>query len=401
MNKPHEVGRGVMTRLTLAFAITLSVAAGCDRSGDSDLQAQVQQLSSEVWQLSQEIYQLKGGPRDGGMVDGAALIGPAGPEGPAGPTGPSGPPGLTGPAGPPGDAGPPGPSGPIGPPGPIGPTGATGPAGPAGPTGPAGSLSGSAPNLIITGNGSQSSDFGALLGQPIQGAALTAIRNTTGTGNQQGAALDVYSGAHGQALNVWIDDPSYNGGMVRGITIDNGGQFRSRLSMIISGTVTSQVGSPWDVAILPPSTDPFMLSLWADIEAAPLQVACNPYGRNQGQGNFQDAVFLDGTQKQRLAIDGAGTLQWSNAVSNTFAGSVWDTTLMRVAAGLLQTQGLQLTVMLQNAPQVFAQLPAATSVPNGTQLYCSDCVFSTSNAPCTGGGTGAMAFVISGAWICN
>jgi hypothetical protein len=44
----------------------------------------------------------------------------------------------------------------------------------------------------------------------------------------------------------------------------------------------------------------------------------------------------------------------------------------------------------------FAQLPLI--VPNGAQMYCSDCA---QTAICTGGGTGAMAQGIDGAWSCS
>jgi hypothetical protein len=146
--------------------------------------------------------------------------------------------------------------------------------------------------------------------------------------------------------------------------------------------------------------DPYMLAVWADVNAPALVVAPNS-GNTRGQPNFQDAVFLDGTTNERLAIDGAGTLQWSASLANTFLGSAWDTTLARVAAGLLETQGLHLTAILENASQTFAGLPAPASLPNGAQLYCSDCAFNATNAPCVSGGTGAMAFLINGAWICN
>lgn len=44
---------------------------------------------------------------------------------------------------------------------------------------------------------------------------------------------------------------------------------------------------------------------------------------------------------------------------------------------------------------VFGSLPAAT---NGTAMYCSDCTVAN---PCAGGGTGALAKRINGAWVCN
>jgi hypothetical protein len=48
-------------------------------------------------------------------------------------------------------------------------------------------------------------------------------------------------------------------------------------------------------------------------------------------------------------------------------------------------------------PVTSGNLP--TSAPNGTQVYCSNCKVATS--PCAGGGTGAMAFKVNGAWRCQ
>lgn len=56
------------------------------------------------------------------------------------------------------------------------------------------------------------------------------------------------------------------------------------------------------------------------------------------------------------------------------------------------------------APVAFAALP---TMPNGTQIYCSDCQVTTvaanvvSDATCTSGGSGAFAMRINGAWKCT
>ena len=110
---------------------------------------------------------------------------------------------------------------------------------------------------------------------------------------------------------------------------------------------------------------------------------------------------MDGRGYERLAIDGAGTLQWSGQVANTYSASKWDTTLTRLGPGLLTTQGLAVTAILQNAPYSFGSLPNPVALSNGAQVYCSDCMFGSANGPCSGGGAGAMAFVIGHSWICN
>lgn len=47
----------------------------------------------------------------------------------------------------------------------------------------------------------------------------------------------------------------------------------------------------------------------------------------------------------------------------------------------------------------FASLGVSTSTINGTVTYCQDCVAGSN--PCTGGGTGAMASRLNGAWSCG
>lgn len=41
---------------------------------------------------------------------------------------------------------------------------------------------------------------------------------------------------------------------------------------------------------------------------------------------------------------------------------------------------------------------AGLAPPNGSLIYCSDCTIAS---PCAGGGTGALAKRLNGAWICN
>jgi hypothetical protein len=256
------------------------------------------------------------------------------------------------------------------------------------------------PRLLISGNGSQSTSFATLADAPTMGAALQVSRDTSGTGNQQGAALDLYAGGHGQALRVWVDSSSFKGGKAPGLTIDNGAGLRLFTYEVISGHPNLWTSNPFGIVPIEPTTDPSMLAIWADVDAPALVVAPNS-GTSPGAGNFQDAAFLDGRGYERLAIDGAGTLQWSGQVANSYGGSVWDTKLARTAPGMLRTQGLQVTAMLQNAAYTFGNLPNAGSLANGTQVYCADCLLTSTNGSCSGGGSGAMAFVIGHSWMCN
>jgi hypothetical protein len=252
--------------------------------------------------------------------------------------------------------------------------------------------------FAITGDGSRTMDFGTFVGAPSMGASLTAVRNTSGSGNERGAALDLYAGSGGHNLRVWVDNPQYTGGVAPAIQINDGGGLYMSSWELISGHLLRSPPNPFGVFPKAPVTDPFMLGVWADVNAPSVVIAPNS-GTTAGQPNFQNIVFLDGSTNERLAIDGAGTLQWSASITNNFAGSNWDTTLSRASAGMLATQSLRLSVMLQNGSTTFAALPP--TVPNGAQMFCSDCVFGATNAPCGSGGSGAMAFMVSGAWIGN
>lgn len=59
-----------------------------------------------------------------------------------------------------------------------------------------------------------------------------------------------------------------------------------------------------------------------------------------------------------------------------------------------QTQGI-IIYNGNGTPVSFAELGAAT---NGAIIYCDDCTIAS---PCAGGGTGAIAKRLNGAWVCN
>jgi hypothetical protein len=59
-----------------------------------------------------------------------------------------------------------------------------------------------------------------------------------------------------------------------------------------------------------------------------------------------------------------------------------------------QTQGIIIT-KADGTSAAFGDLGAAT---NGSMIYCSNCTIAS---PCAGGGTGAIAKRLNGAWVCN
>jgi hypothetical protein len=246
-------------------------------------------------------------------------------------------------------------------------------------------------------------NLASLAGEPGDNATIQISRNSA----RDISAFDLYTSLFGaansyngtrDALRIWVDAPSYWGGRVPAIVVDAGGNLSMRTSALISGGVANYSGSLDNASIVPPVPDEYMLGIWADVPYPAIVVRA--FG-GPGPGSGQAQVVVDGAGRERLAVAGDGTLQWSPPSASTFAASRWDTTLQRVSSGILRTQGLQLTSVLLNAPCTFSSLPLASSLPNGAQAYCSDCLSGASFSPCAPGGRGAMAFIINGAWTCS
>lgn len=91
---------------------------------------------------------------------------------------------------------------------------------------------------------------------------------------------------------------------------------------------------------------------------------------------FRNAADTDFLQ---LIFGPANVEHISIATSNAVAGQ---------AQGIIINRG-------DGTDQVFANLGAA---PNGCLIYCADCTFAN---PCAGGGTGAYAKRLNGAWRCD
>lgn len=111
-------------------------------------------------------------------------------------------------------------------------------------------------------------------------------------------------------------------------------------------------------------------------------------------GNFS---FTGSTM---MASSANGQLNYTNAAGTDFVSvtygpeSVTNPRIARSAAVAGQTQGI-IILRGDGTPQVQASLGAAT---NGSIIYCSDCTIAN---PCAGGGTGAIAKRLNGAWVCN
>lgn len=95
-----------------------------------------------------------------------------------------------------------------------------------------------------------------------------------------------------------------------------------------------------------------------------------------------------------------GVITMLNNAGNNFTGltlgpaAVTHTRITVSAAVGGQAQGIIL-LRGDGTAQTQANLGAAT---NGSMIYCSDCTIAN---PCAGGGTGAIAKRLNGAWVCN
>ena len=102
----------------------------------------------------------------------------------------------------------------------------------------------------------------------------------------------------------------------------------------------------------------------------------------------------------RIASSADGLVNWTNAAGTDFTRVtfgpevVTNPSIARSAAVGGQTQGI-IILRGDGTAQVQASLGAAT---NGSMIYCSDCTIAN---PCAGGGTGAIAKRLNGAWVCN
>jgi hypothetical protein len=241
-------------------------------------------------------------------------------------------------------------------------------------------------NGIITGNGSQTTNFGEQGFGTNQNAALQVSRNfavgysgAAGAGGQ-GSALDVYAGGDGGYIQRWwIDNPTVDGGKAAAILINNAGHFSMDTSMTISGLVANG-GSASTYVPLHPTTDPYMLGISSDIGtgAAMYVNVCPPYTCSASNVAAQAFVAMDGTQPAysanvRFAISGQdGSLRWTNSTSNTFAGATWDTTFGRMAAGILgdSTTNLQTSHLDQpTAKKDMAGTISIVAAANGTLVF--------------------------------
>lgn len=125
---------------------------------------------------------------------------------------------------------------------------------------------------------------------------------------------------------------------------------------------------------------------------------------NSGTTRSQLTFARNGSTLLALFVDGSSTyyqadtfLKLGNLSGTTKAILDFTNGTFRVGDGTAATQTLELAgsgkMTLGSTTQGSLGTPA-----NGTMVYCSDCTKAT---PCAGGGGGAVAFRINGAWDCN
>jgi hypothetical protein len=150
------------------------------------------------------------------------------------------------------------------------------------------------PNILVTGNGTQTTSFAAAAGFPTMSASAQISMNTGNTGNNRGAALDLYTGSSGIPLRIWADDSNYTGG--KEISTIIGAGIVTRDSLVVSGNVSRYSGNPFNATILTPTPDPAMIEVWSDVNAPALVVSPNPgsFSGSAGNPGYQAAVLWMG-----------------------------------------------------------------------------------------------------------
>jgi hypothetical protein len=110
--------------------------------------------------------------------------------------------------------------------------------------------------------------------------------------------------------------------------------------------------------------------------------------------------FQFGTTRSQILSSADSALRMMNAAGTDFGALTWgpeavtQPQIARSAAVGGQTQGI-IILRGDGTVQTQANLGAAT---NGSMIYCNDCTVAN---PCAGGGTGAIAKRLNGAWVCN
>lgn len=108
--------------------------------------------------------------------------------------------------------------------------------------------------------------------------------------------------------------------------------------------------------------------------------------------------FFTGRSQIRSAADGRISLL-NNGTSDFTRLNLGPEAVTHPAIGVSpavggQTQGI-IILKANGTAAAFGDLGAAT---NGSIIYCSDCTIAS---PCAGGGNGALAKRLNGAWVCN
>ena len=161
-------------------------------------------------------------------------------------------------------------------------------------------------------------------GPPAPEAALEVDR-----AQDQPAAIDVYNHGQNYLMRFFTLDP--NKGDVLRTYINDGGAFYSNAWMVISGALSDYtIAAP---QVLHPTGDSFMLGIWSDVNGPAMVVRPS---LTEGEPTI---ATTDAGGNYRLAILPDGSMVFSDAVSNEYASSAWDTVLHRVGPGHLQTDG--------------------------------------------------------------
>lgn len=104
---------------------------------------------------------------------------------------------------------------------------------------------------------------------------------------------------------------------------------------------------------------------------------------------FQTVVVAPGSTIQSITLCNSSSATQGQTITWNSASSCYNAVAINSSSATLFSSGILL------GQSFYASLGSAS---NGTMIYCSDCKIASS---CANNGTGAIAKMLNGSWVCN
>lgn len=222
-----------------------------------------------------------------------------------------------------------------------------------------------------------------------QAFSQTCLRIGDGATNSDGNHVELYAdmGTPGKPYEilsgslhnyVW----SKNSSSIAGTNANNG-SLDKNIVIEMNATSNRVIFTVGNVQLLADSTNPGIL-FSPNGSTNPGFMQCNATNTANTTVCFTKANL-------NMTNTNANLWEWRNASGFTNSSNCKGSTGTCAAA-------IDLNGGLRQAGSTFANLSNPGAPPNGTLIYCSDCVIAST---CAGSGTGAYAKRLNGAWVCN